>query len=180
MAKLGVLQGGYNTEPQEGDLGYKAQQYLKDPNLDPARRAQLEQRVSNLKDQGRYGMDASMRNRDNFQPLSRPMPGQGGVPGMPRPQPQGQGFPQPLQAGNPGQNGQFVPLPRPMPMAQGIGANLGAIPMQGFKPVNPGAGAMNPQMQSQALGQAFADVAGGVPTKPMPQGGIQPNKPYYR
>jgi len=72
------------------------------------------------------------------------------------------------------------PMPRPFPQG-GFG-----IPQ---RPIQPGAGAMNPQLQAQALGDAFQEVAGGIPTKPMQNagnqfaslaGGIQPNKPYYR
>ncbi len=127
---------------------------------------------------------------------------------MPRPTPQRLPL-RPMQAtgGQPDASVPLKPLPRPRPGlnvgnlgqmlrpgqgGQGMAGQLRPMPRPGMQPmpVRPGAGAMNPQIQAQALGDAFNEVAGGgrLPVKPMQSGGqfsqqlggIQPNKPYYR
>lgn len=101
---------------QRGQKGYRMQQRMQDPNLDPNKRAEYEQRTQDLQSSGQYGM-----------PKQRPM-------GMQRPNPMGQnqGFQGQMQPMQP-QYQQFDPQ---MPQYGGAGMNY-QQPMPQFNPMQP-------------------------------------------
>lgn len=129
--QLKPMEAGFGRNPaQSGQLGFKAEQYLQDPNLDPARRAQLQQRLQNLQQSGRYGMPQGMR----------------GVPTMPMQRPGMGGFPaRPLSMENVGQ--QMGEIPNQALVASGQmqipgGGNLTPYPLQ----MKPGQGGIDPSV----------------------------------
>lgn len=151
------------TELQKGQKGYRMQNRMEDPNLDPAKRAEYERRTAMLKQSGRYGQPMGQGQQGQMQESNAQGSFQRQDPNMPQPfAPMSpQGMPNVPQYGNmqnvaQGQGQQFGgAVPQVYNYQQGQSVPNRVPPMQRPQPMqNP------PQMQNlsgQFAGNNFQD-----------------------